>query len=417
MSPGVAWAQAQAHRPVALKITAHKTTLRVGETLQLRVMSKFPDRSTKDVTASSLTQYASDDRRVAVVNKTGLVQTLSTQERTRAYVGIIAYHGDLGIGLRLTVVQKETAVPLAPAEAEEPIALEIAAPKTTLREGETVQLRVIATFADGSTKDVTSTRHGTIYQRTFRRVTLDHNGLVTAFSPEERTPDSERIWLMYKSFVGVIDVTILKAPPPVQGDALEVSAPKTALRVGETAQLTVLQKLSDGSTRDLTDPRTGTTYDTTNESMLIPEPDGRVTCIGTRRRAQGYAVIGVRNGKLKGWIRFKLLPAGPGPRLEVIADKAVLHEGEHTQLHVYKPLPDGGRQEVTATSTGTRYLTFPYFGRYDPSMFDVRINNKGLASAPASIGRLPRITQIVFVRNEESVGWTKLKVLPAGARK
>ena len=41
---------------------------------------------------------------------------------------------------------------------------------------------------------------------------------------------------------------------------LQVTALKTTLRVGETVQLAVIQKLPDGSIRELTSPDTGTTY-------------------------------------------------------------------------------------------------------------------------------------------------------------
>ena len=99
---------------------------------------------------------------------------------------------------------------------------------------------------------------------------------------------------------------------------LDVSATKATLRVGETVQLSVIQRLPSGS-RDLTSATSGTIYYTTGESMLIPEPDGRVTCIGTSGRDRESAVIGALNGEHHGSLRFQLLPAGPGPGLEVTA--------------------------------------------------------------------------------------------------
>jgi len=66
------------------------------------------------------------------------------------------------------------------AQADKAVSLQLTAPRTTLREGETVQLKVIATFPDGSAKDVTSTMTGTRYLTTSlgRQVTVDQNGLV-----------------------------------------------------------------------------------------------------------------------------------------------------------------------------------------------------------------------------------------------
>ena len=192
---------------------------------------------------------------------------------------------------------------------------------------------------------------------------------------------------------------------------LQVSAPRTTLRVGETVQLSVRQRQTDGTTRDVTDPASGTRYYTTGESVLIPELDGRVTCIGTAGKDHESAVIGAANGERTGSVRFDLLPAGPGPGLEITADKSVLQEGERVQLHVFKSSSAGRRRELTATSTGTRYLLFAGQAFPDPSV--IGVSETGLASAVSSIGSYNYRTVFVFVRNEDSVGWIELKVVRA----
>src|SRR5258705_8052077 len=81
---------------------------------------------------------------------------------------------------------------------------------------------------------------------------------------------------------------------------LQVSASTTTLRVGETIQLSVKQRQPDGTMRDVTDPASGTRYYTTGESLLIPEPDGRVTCIGTAGKDRESSATGGVNGKQTG---------------------------------------------------------------------------------------------------------------------
>src|SRR5258706_1077998 len=188
---------------------------------------------------------------------------------------------------------------------------------------------------------------------------------------------------------------------------LQLSASTTTLRVGETIQLSVKQRQPDGTMRDVTDPASGTRYYTTGESLLIPEPDGRVTCIGTAGKDRESAVIGAVNGKQTGSVRFQLLPAGPGPGLEVTVDKATLQQGERVQLHVFLSSATGGRKDLTATSTGTRYLTFAGQAFPDPSV--IGVSETGLASAIGSIGSYNYRTVFVFVRNEGAVGWIELK--------
>jgi hypothetical protein len=144
--------------------------------------------------------------------------------------------------------------------------------------------------------------------------------------------------------------------------------------------------------------------------MLIPEADGRVTCIGTNDRDRESAVIGAGNGDHHGSLRFQLLPAGPGPGLDVRAERTVLRAGEQVQLHVFKAATDGGRKELTAVSTGTRYLTFAGNATVDSSV--ISVSDMGLASAAIAIGRFNYRTVIVFMRNADAVGWIVLKVVP-----
>ena len=119
-----------------------------------------------------------------------------------------------------------------------------------------------------------------------------------------------RMWRMVLMTMALISAPSFSCCGIEDRTDLEVTAPKKTLRVGETVQLSVLQRLPDGSTRELTKPSTGSVYFTTSESMLIPEPDGRVTCIGTDGQDEESAVIGVVNGRHHGHIRFKLLAPG-----------------------------------------------------------------------------------------------------------
>lgn len=290
--------------------------------------------------------------------------------------------------------------------------------------GESVQLKVEVVHSDGSADDVTAHPKTRYFSATPWILSVTKTGFVTATADRAQEYQfeiaSQNVGTILVSYGDTGDTKIGAAsilfdvtagPGPVTEGVLSVSSSTNTLRVGETVQLTVVHTLPDGTTRDLTDSGTGTTYFTTSESMLIPERDGRVTCVGTWGKAQESAIIGVQNGKRYGSISFTLLPAGPGPSLKVVADKAVLSEGEQTQLHVYKPLPGDVLQDVTATLMGTRYLTFTGYGRIDPSV--ISITGTGGVSAPKSIGRYNRRTVVVFVRHANDVGWVQLKVVKA----
>jgi hypothetical protein len=194
---------------------------------------------------------------------------------------------------------------------------------------------------------------------------------------------------------------------------LDIAASKTSLGVGETVQLSVRQRLPDGKSLALTSPDGRSGYYTTSESRLIPEADGRVTCIGTDGRDEESATIGFSTGGHHGSIRFKLFASGPGPGLEVVADRTTLREGDTTQLHVFKSQADAHREELTSVSA-TRYLTFTGNGVEDSGV--ISISGTGLASAPGSIGHFTRRNVTVFVRNGDSVGWIYMEVVHADSR-
>ena len=300
----------------------------------------------------------------------------------------------------------------------EPTKLQVTADRDTLYLGETLQLTVTAQLDDGSMRDVT-TDPATQYFPTssHQTVVVDPGGLVKALalphqasSPYIQESSSVGIMVTYQNVGAVVNLVIRE----VEGKYLEVTAAVATLQVGETTQLTVTRHDIEEGVRDVSSDRAGTTYFTTSESTLIPESDGQVTCIGTRGKPMERSVIGVRNGDLKGSMSLQLIAGGPGPGLEVMADEVLLREGERTQLHVYRFSPQGGREEVTATSSGTRYLTFPGYGRHDPSV--VSIDEAGRVSATDSIGHYNRRTVVVFVRSGDSVGWTELTVVPVASR-
>ncbi len=293
-----------------------------------------------------------------------------------------------------------------------------------LRRGQSVQLQVEVVHKDGRAMDVTADFRTQYVSAAPWIVSVSDAGLVTAtaelaqqYQIDPSGRDRGVVMVTYglagdrDRGAAAVRFEVRGKPGETVEEVLVVTAPKTTLRVGETVQLRVTNRLRDRSIEDLTDPSTGTRYFTTAESRLVPEPDGRVTCISTDSKPEESAIIGVRNGEAWGDISFKLLPGGPGPGLHVAADKTVLREGERTQLYVYRPLPDGSRAEVTATWSGTRYLTFTGYGKVDTTV--IGISDMGLVVAPPSIGRYNRRTIIVLVRNGDDVGWIELKVIPA----
>jgi len=177
---------------------------------------------------------------------------------------------------------------------------------------------------------------------------------------------------------------------------------------------------------------------TTGESVLVPEPDGRVTCVGTDGRETESAIISAASGAHRGSRRFRVTRAGPGPSLDFVTQDSigprpqwptersiVVHERDSVRFRLIRT-HEPGVPDVTARSTGTTYLVFVGSGlANDPNpqttigepwpqglnAMSVRIDDvNGVISAPESIGNLNWLQVIILARNNDSVGWLFLRI-------
>lgn len=225
---------------------------------------------------------------------------------------------------------------------------------------------------------------------------------------------------------------------------LQVTAPKSTLRIGESVRVTVEREIT-WFRRTAVEP-SSLRYFTTSESLLVVEPDGQVTCVGTHGKQRENAWIAASTGKSNGHESFELLPDGPGPTLEVAIDSAdtvaadarsqwvpccsesvALTEGHQLKFAIRES--SSGR-DLTSPATGTTYTLFYGSGvPNDPqpsivtgsidgvSAVNFRLDSKnGTMTAPVSIGRWNRARVIVFVRNRELVGWREIVIIHPGGQ-
>jgi hypothetical protein len=219
---------------------------------------------------------------------------------------------------------------------------------------------------------------------------------------------------------------------------LDVSAPHTTLRMGETVQLAVARKTWLG-TEPIEHPER-TMYITTWESMTTVEPDGRVTGVGTWGKARETSGVTALNGKLHGRVGLSVRAEGPGPSLDFIVDApsvvgmpaatccstpVQLVEGQRAAFRVLRHDPQ--HSDVTRRNAGTRYTLFfgsgvpndpnaaqivGYGEGIGPATFQVD-DESGTIVAPGSIGSLNFFTVLVLARNGEAVGWKQVKLVHA----
>lgn len=165
--------------------------------------------------------------------------------------------------------------------------------------GDSAQIKVIAHYSDGSTKNVTSGSHGTRYFafseflsiKAELDISSDGRVRVLALKGEDRA--LEFIVVIHKGKKQFVGIAILAE------SAIRVEAPKTRLKVGEKVQLKVWKISKDGTKEDVTSGKSGTKYSSTGGSSAKVSPDGLVEAIGTLGKDNHSVGIMVKH-KIKG---------------------------------------------------------------------------------------------------------------------
>jgi len=215
---------------------------------------------------------------------------------------------------------------------------------------------------------------------------------------------------------------------------LDVSAPTTTLRMGQTVQLSVAKKTWFGR-EPLRHPE-DTTYMTTWESMAVVERDGKVTAVGTWGESRENTDVTAFNGALKGMVAFTVINEGHGPTLDFVIDAPVTElpaatccappvkiiEGTPVKFRLERR--GANREDITRRRSGTRYTLFfgsgvpddphaadivGYGQDINPTTFKIDDEN-GMIVPPVSIGHLNYFTVLVFARNGQNVGWKQIRV-------
>ena len=212
--------------PVIESITldVSETTLTVGATTTATVTATLDDGSTTDVTGD--TAFDSDD--TGVISIDGATLTAEGSGTTT----VTATHDGHTDTVDVTVEDADLEV--------ESVGLSLA--ETTLSVGETTTATVTATFADGSTADVTA---AATFDSDAPAVVSADSSTFTAESSGTTT-----VTASYEGETDTVDVTVEDADLVVE--SIELSLVDTTLSVGETTTATVTATFTDGSTADVT---------------------------------------------------------------------------------------------------------------------------------------------------------------------
>lgn len=193
-----------------------------------------------------------------------------------------------------------------------------------------------------------------------------------------------------------VDYVRIQVDPGVL-NYLSVSAPTVMSRIGQVSQLGVKGLFADGITRDLSDPDTGTTFTSSNTSVVALDPGGLI-----QARTSGTATIQANNrGKTATVVVRVSVPDPPdnhipvpnaGPDQTVAHDTVVILSGagstdEDGDSLEYRWQQLSGRAVVLRDETTVEAsFVSPHVDAQDVLEFSlIVVDGKGASSLPARV--------------------------------
>ncbi|GAB4295228.1 MAG: hypothetical protein Kow0090_10080 [Myxococcota bacterium] len=314
---------------VSLTIAPSPIFLEIGGKQQLTVTGKYSDGSTRNLTLDPGTSYRSGNPAVATVSSSGNVTGVA-----QGGTMVTVTHSGISANVQITVNPPLVTL----------VSITVEPATVSIGVGETQQLTVTGHYSDGSNKNITSSSEGTTYTVNDTSVALcSANGLVQGVKAGN-TVIRVQNGAVYKD----VSVAVSSSPPTL--DRIAVDPSYMQLGKGETGQLVVTGFYTDGSTRDLTQGSSGTSYASQNSAVATVSVNGLVAAVG-----EGETDIVVTNGGKTASMHVKVSVPVTLLSLEVTPSSVSLEEGKTQQLTVIGKYSDGSSRDLTMGSAGTTY--------------------------------------------------------------
>lgn len=215
-----------------------------------------------------------------------------------------------------------------------------------MKVGERENFKLYAKMKDGSSKDVTSSSTFSVHDNSIADITSDgtikavgvgttYITLVQGGIDSHRENSKKRIKVIVEAAeFNVVDY--------------EWSDTKISLNVGETKNVKLYAKMSDGSRKDVT---SSSDFYSDDESIVTISSSGKITAIGA-----GTTYIGLTQGGVTSHNKRKIDIVVTGTsQPEIVAyewseSEIDLNAGESINVKLYAKMSDGSRKDVTSSS-------------------------------------------------------------------
>ncbi|WP_429091062.1 beta strand repeat-containing protein [Aeromonas rivipollensis] len=319
-----------------LQIIPATVQLAIGTTTRLTAIATFADQSTQDV--SSQVGWLSSNTAVATVDSTGLVTGVAAGSTTLSA-------SLLGVTASTSIQVNNTSVS----------ALQVIPAVTTIALGTKSQLQAIATFADGSTQDVSSQVQWSSNDPFIAGV--DSLGLVTGSGIGQATVTAT---------LGAISRSATLTVTNAIATALQVIPPTASLPKGAKLQFQAIATFSDNSSQDVTNQ---VNWNSSDISVATIDLNGEATAFSEGGSDISANFLGVTSNTV-----LLVVTNATVSSIQVVLNggSGNLAKGSSVQFNAQAVLSDGSTLDVSSQAAW-----------FSSDQTKVTINAQGLATGVA----------------------------------
>ena len=319
-----------------LQIIPATVQLAIGTTTRLTAIATFADQSTQDV--SSQVGWLSSNTAVATVDSTGLVTGVAAGSTTLSA-------SLLGVTASTSIQVNNTSVS----------ALQVIPAVTTIALGTKSQLQAIATFADGSTQDVSSQVQWSSNDPFIAGV--DSLGLVTGSGIGQATVTAT---------LGAISRSATLTVTNAIATALQVIPPTASLPKGAKLQFQAIATFSDNSSQDVTNQ---VNWNSSDISVATIDLNGEATAFSEGGADISANFLGVTSNTV-----LLVVTNATVSSIQVVLNggSGNLAKGSSVQFNAQAVLSDGSTLDVSSQAAW-----------FSSDQTKVTINAQGLATGIA----------------------------------
>lgn len=319
-----------------LQIIPATVQLAIGTTTRLTAIATFADQSTQDV--SSQVGWLSSNTAVATVDSTGLVTGVAAGSTTLSA-------SLLGVTASTSIQVNNTSVS----------ALQVIPAVTTIALGTKSQLQAIATFADGSTQDVSSQVQWISNDPFIAGV--DSLGLVTGSGIGQATVTAT---------LGAISRSATLTVTNAIATALQVIPPTASLPKGAKLQFQAIATFSDNSSQDVTNQ---VNWNSSDISVATIDLNGEATAFSEGGSDISANFLGVTSNTV-----LLVVTNATVSSIQVVLNggSGNLAKGSSVQFNAQAVLSDGSTLDVSSQAAW-----------FSSDQTKVTINAQGLATGIA----------------------------------